>query len=145
MRYGNPSIASAIAAIAAEGCDEVLLFPQYPHYAMASWETVVARVYEEAASQAPAMRVSCVQPFFGDSDYIEMLHSVSASLPREAPRPPPVQLPRDTGAPPAEGGLVARALHRGCRLLHDLLAGPRDLLPGPVHAHDGGIRAQGRA
>lgn len=77
MRYGNPSVASAIAAIRAEGCDEVLLFPQYPHYAMASWETVVARVYEEAASQAPAMRVSCVQPFFGDSDYIEMLHSVS--------------------------------------------------------------------
>jgi len=77
MRYGNPSVASAVAALGAEGCDEVLLFPQYPHYAMASWETVVARVYEEAAARAPSMRVTCVQPFFGDPDYIEMLHAVS--------------------------------------------------------------------
>jgi ferrochelatase len=77
MRYGNPSVASAVAGLRAEGCDEVLLFPQYPHYAMASWETVVARVYEEAAAQAPSMHISCVQPFFGDADYIEMLHAVS--------------------------------------------------------------------
>ena len=78
MRYGRPSIASALAALIADGCTEVLLFPQYPHYAMASWETVVARVYEEAAGQAPALRISCVQPFFGDRDYIEMLHAVAA-------------------------------------------------------------------
>jgi ferrochelatase len=78
MRYGNPPIASAIAALARQGCEEVLLFPQYPHYAMASWETVVVRVYEEAARQAPSMRVSCVQPFFGDADYIEMLLAVAA-------------------------------------------------------------------
>jgi protoporphyrin/coproporphyrin ferrochelatase len=78
MRYGNPSVASAVAALAREGCEEVLLFPQYPHYAMASWETVVVRVREEAARQAPAMRVSCVQPFYGDPDYIGMLHAVAA-------------------------------------------------------------------
>jgi ferrochelatase len=78
MRYGNPSVASAVAALAKEGCAEVLLFPQYPHYAMASWETVVARVYEEAARQAPAMRVTCVQPFYGDPDYIAMLAAVAA-------------------------------------------------------------------
>ncbi len=78
MRYGSPSVASAVAAIAREGCEEVLLIPQYPHYAMSSWETVVARVYEEAAAQAPGMRVSCVQPFYGDPDYIEVLHAVAA-------------------------------------------------------------------
>jgi protoporphyrin/coproporphyrin ferrochelatase len=78
MRYGNPSVEAAIAALTKEGCEEVLLFPQYPHYAMASWETVVARVYEEAARQAPAMRVTCVQPFYGDADYISVLHAVAA-------------------------------------------------------------------
>jgi protoporphyrin/coproporphyrin ferrochelatase len=78
MRYGNPSIASVLSALVADGCTEVLLFPQYPHYAMASWETVVARVYQEAAARAPALRVSCVQPFFGDADYIEMMHAVAA-------------------------------------------------------------------
>ena len=78
MRYGNPSIPSAIAALKAGGFDEVLLFPQYPHYAMASWETVVVRIREEAASQAPGMRIACIQPFYGDADYIEMMHAVAA-------------------------------------------------------------------
>jgi len=78
MRYGSPSVASAISALAREGCEEVLLFPQYPHYAMASWETVVARATGEAAAHAPGMKVSCVQPFYGDSDYIGMLLSVAA-------------------------------------------------------------------
>jgi ferrochelatase len=78
MRYGNPSIAATVASLVAEGFDDVLLFPQYPHYAMASWETVVARVREEAARQSPGMRLTCVQPFYGDADYIEMLHAVAA-------------------------------------------------------------------
>jgi ferrochelatase len=77
MRYGNPSIVTTVAALAAAGHDEVLLFPQYPHYAMASWETVVVRIREEAARQAPAMRITCVQPFYGDPDYIAMLHAVA--------------------------------------------------------------------
>jgi ferrochelatase len=45
---------------------------------MSSWETAVVRVYEEAAARAPGMRISCVQPFYGDRDYIEVLHAVAA-------------------------------------------------------------------
>ena len=78
MRYAHPSIPDTVAALAAGGHDDVLLFPQYPHYAMASWETVVVRIREEAARQAPGMRISCVQPFYGDPDYIGMLHAVAA-------------------------------------------------------------------
>jgi ferrochelatase len=78
MRYGNPSIASVMAQIAADGIDELLLFPQYPHYAMSSWETVVVRVMEEAARQAPRLRVATVQPFYAEPDYIEVLHTVAA-------------------------------------------------------------------
>src|SRR5476649_1056919 len=55
MRYGNPSIASVVAQIAADGIEELLLFPQYPHYAMSSWETVVVKVKEEVAKQIPAL------------------------------------------------------------------------------------------
>jgi len=78
MRYGNPSIASVIAQIAADGIEELLLFPQYPHYAMSSWETVVVKVREEAEAHAPRLRIVCVQPFFADADYIEALHAVTA-------------------------------------------------------------------
>ncbi len=78
MRYGQPSIASVVAQIAADGIEELLLFPQYPHYAMSSWETVVVKVYEEAARLAPRLRVDCIQPFFQDADYIDALYTVSA-------------------------------------------------------------------
>ncbi len=78
MRYGNPSIASVLAQIATDGVDELLLFPQYPHYAMSSWETVTVKVYEEAARLAPALKITCVQPFYEDADYIEALYQVTA-------------------------------------------------------------------
>jgi ferrochelatase len=78
MRYRNPSVASVIEQMAKDGIEEVLLFPQYPHYAMSSWETVVVNVYEEAARLAPQLRVACVQPFYRDADYIEALHTVCA-------------------------------------------------------------------
>lgn len=78
MRYGEPSIASVIAKLVADGVTDVLLFPQYPHYAMSSWETVVVKVYEEAARQAPSLRVDCIEPFYADADYIEALYQVSA-------------------------------------------------------------------
>jgi protoporphyrin/coproporphyrin ferrochelatase len=78
MRYGRPSVASVLAQMAVDGIEEVLLFPQYPHYAMSSWETVVVKVYEEAARHAPGMRIAPAQPFYQDPDYIEALHTVAA-------------------------------------------------------------------
>lgn len=77
MRYGRPSIKDVVAKIVASGVTELLLIPQYPHYAMSSWETVTAKVYAEVAAQAPGLRVECVQPFFADADYIAALHKVS--------------------------------------------------------------------
>jgi protoporphyrin/coproporphyrin ferrochelatase len=78
MRYGQPSINLLIGQMIADGIDEFLLFPQYPHYAMSSWETVVVKVMEEVAKQSPRMKVTTVQPFFADADYIEALHAVTA-------------------------------------------------------------------
>lgn len=73
MRYRKPSIASVIAQMAADGVEHVLLFPQYPHYAMSSWETVVVEVYGQAEMLAPSMRIECVQPFYRDDDYLSAL------------------------------------------------------------------------
>jgi len=78
MRYGNPSIPATLARIGEEGFTELLLVPQYPHYAMSSWETVVARVYEEGAKRAPRTRIQCVQPFHSEPGYIEALHARAA-------------------------------------------------------------------
>lgn len=73
MNYGNPSIPDALSRLAARGVTDLLLFPQYPHYAMSSWETVVVKVRREAAKIAPQMRIECVAPYFADDDYIAAL------------------------------------------------------------------------
>jgi ferrochelatase len=78
MRYGEPSIAGALARLGEMGVKRVFLIPQYPHYAMSSWETVVVKVFEEARRVAPALQITTVQPFYADPDYIQALHSVSA-------------------------------------------------------------------
>lgn len=73
MNYGSPSIAEALQRLTQQGVNRLLLFPQYPHYAMSSWETVVVKVQREAARLAPALKIECVQPYYADADYIEAL------------------------------------------------------------------------
>jgi len=73
MNYGNPSIPDALHRLVNDGVDHLLLFPQYPHYAMSSWETVVARVHRAADKIAPDMKIECVQPYYADDDYIAAL------------------------------------------------------------------------
>jgi len=73
MNYGNPSIPDVLKKIHTAGVDRLLLFPQYPHYAMSSWETVVVKVRQEAARIAPGTLIESVQPYYMDEDYIEAL------------------------------------------------------------------------
>ena len=73
MNYGSPSIPAVLEKLVASGVDRLLLFPQYPHYAMSSWETVVAKVRREASRIAPSLKIECVQPYYADEDYIDAL------------------------------------------------------------------------
>jgi len=73
MRYGNPSIAERIAALAAEGCDRLLIVPLYPQYAAATTATVadeVFRVLSGMRSQ-PALRLAA--PYYDDPVYVGAL------------------------------------------------------------------------
>lgn len=73
MRYGEPSIPKVVGELQRDGIEELLILPLYPHYAMSSYETVVVRVMEELAAQAPKIKTTLVQPFYQDEDYIEAL------------------------------------------------------------------------
>ena len=77
MRYGEPSIPGVLKQMKADGIEEVFLMPQYPHYAMSSWETVVVKVYEDAKEIFPTLKIDLLQPFYQDSDYIEALYQVT--------------------------------------------------------------------
>ncbi|MGH8019889.1 MAG: ferrochelatase [Opitutaceae bacterium] len=74
MRYGSPSIPDTVEKIFAQGVEELFLVPLYPHYAMSSYESVVARVREVVNEKCPALRITTLQPFYDDPEYIEALY-----------------------------------------------------------------------
>ena len=74
MRYGQPDMATALDKLAKHpDIEEILLFPLYPHYAMSSVKTVIARaktLMQEMGISIPLR----VHPVFYDHDlYIEAL------------------------------------------------------------------------
>lgn len=73
MRYQNPTVASALEALAKAGVKPVHLIPLFPHYAMSSYETAVAHVRTELRRHHPEMRLSVEPPFYEHPDYIAAL------------------------------------------------------------------------
>jgi ferrochelatase len=73
MRYGKPSLEQAFRRLVDLNCDHLLVMPLYPHHAMSSTETVVARVRQLAAQLKRELRCSFWPAFYEDSDYIEAL------------------------------------------------------------------------
>jgi protoporphyrin/coproporphyrin ferrochelatase len=75
MRYGNPSIASRLAALAEKGCDRILLVPLYPQYAAATTATVCDEAFRFLMKlrRQPALRVA--PPYFDEPVYIEAVAS----------------------------------------------------------------------
>src|ERR1700704_4536550 len=71
MRYGNPSLESAIGRLTQEGCDRLLLVPLYPQYSAATCATACDKVFEVLASmrRQPVLRVAA--PYYDDPPYIE--------------------------------------------------------------------------
>ena len=73
MRYGNPSIPERLNALKDAGCERILWFPLYPHYAAATTATVNDKAFDtlKAMRWQPAVRT--VPPYFDDPAYIEAL------------------------------------------------------------------------
>ena len=80
MRYGRPAIAERLNALAAEGCDRILLVPLYPQYAAATTATVCDAAFDalKAMRRQPALRVAPC--WHTDPVYIDQL---AASLTRQ--------------------------------------------------------------
>lgn len=81
MRYGNPSIASRIEALTAQGCDRLLVVPLYPQYSAATSATVCDEVFRVLAGMRAQPTLRVAPPYYDDPDYIEALAvSIEAHL-----------------------------------------------------------------
>ena len=81
MRYGNPSIASRLQAMVAQGCARILVIPLYPQYCAATTATVADEVFRVLMGMRHQPTVRFAPPYYNDTVYIEALaSSTSAEL-----------------------------------------------------------------
>src|SRR5437016_5105156 len=81
MRYGNPSIASRIEALTAQGCDRLLVVPLYPQYSAATSATVCDEVFRVLAGMRAQPTLRVTPPYYDHPDYVEALAiSINAHL-----------------------------------------------------------------
>jgi len=75
MRYGTPSILSGLQELVDSNSDleDVLLFPLYPHYAMATTTTVVEKTKELIAKHFPKLKLSYIESYYDYKPYINAL------------------------------------------------------------------------
>jgi ferrochelatase len=70
MRYGRPSIASALDAILARGARRVVVAPLYPHHASASTGSALQETFRVAARRAVVPALEVVGAFHADDGYL---------------------------------------------------------------------------
>ena len=81
MRYRKPSILSGLQKLHEQGVDEVLIFPLYPQFAMATTETILVLAEELRKEHFPKMEFTSVPAFYNYEDYVRVLgDSISESL-----------------------------------------------------------------
>jgi protoporphyrin/coproporphyrin ferrochelatase len=88
MRYGNPSTASKVRAMVAQGCERILFFPLYPHYAGATSATANDAFFRALMQEKRQPAARTVAEYFAHPLYIEALAaSVERAYARLAQRP----------------------------------------------------------
>jgi len=73
MRYGSLTIKKGLQELVDKGVDEVLLFPLYPQFAMATTETITVLAEALREQYFPNITIESVPAFYNKPDYIEVL------------------------------------------------------------------------
>ncbi len=73
MRYGSMSIKKGLQELVDKGVDDVLIFPLYPQFAMATTETILVLAEALRKTNFPDLKIESVPAFYNKPDYIEVL------------------------------------------------------------------------
>ncbi|MDN5786119.1 ferrochelatase, partial [Pseudorhodobacter sp.] len=73
MRYGNPSTESKVRAMVAAGCEKIVFFPLYPHYAGATSATANDAFFAALAKEKRQPAARTVPEYFDHPAYIDAL------------------------------------------------------------------------
>src|SRR5437588_3864818 len=70
MRYGSPSIRSALQNLKARGVSRIVVLPLYPQYAESSFETAVVETKRSAKELGLEELLTFLPPFYDDPEFI---------------------------------------------------------------------------
>ncbi|MFC2969954.1 ferrochelatase [Acidimangrovimonas pyrenivorans] len=73
MRYGNPSTEAKVREMVAAGCEKILFFPLYPHYAGATSATANDQFFRALMKEKRQPAVRTVPEYFEHPLYVEAL------------------------------------------------------------------------
>lgn len=86
MRYGSPSIVSAIHFLQAQGVEAIKVMPLYPQYAASTTQTALEAVNKSLRKVNPSLKIDVLPPFHGQSAYLDLLAAqVREAVHREGP------------------------------------------------------------
>lgn len=77
MRYGEPSMESALERMAGLGLDRIVLFPLYPQYASATTGSTLEVAFRWAAQRWNVPQLQVVPPFYAHPAFIDAFASVA--------------------------------------------------------------------
>ena len=80
MRYQSPSIATAVEDLAAHGCREIVLLPQFPQYASASGGSAVQAALEIIGSRWNVPELRTVGSFFDHPGFLHAAAEIARPL-----------------------------------------------------------------
>lgn len=86
MRYGNPSIKSALDALVKKGVDDILVIPLYPQHAMATTQTIEELTKKLVKNLYPYINLTFVPAFYHRKEYVDVLsNSIDSFIAEDAP------------------------------------------------------------
>lgn len=71
MRYGNPSIASALQQLLSQEIDNVIVAPLYPQYASATTSSAIEAVFDALKKQSIFPSLKTIDAFYHRQEYIQ--------------------------------------------------------------------------
>ncbi|MEW6750362.1 MAG: ferrochelatase [Candidatus Latescibacterota bacterium] len=88
MRYGRPSIGSAVEALVAGGIDRILVFPMFPQFSCSTTASVYDAAHRAAAGRRRVPALRHVPPYYDDPHYVGALAARLRDTACAAAQPP---------------------------------------------------------
>lgn len=75
MRYGNPSLGTALDQLVAEGCRRIVVMPLYPQYASATTGSTLQEIWRLASRYQVVPEIVPSSPFYEDPGFLRCVAS----------------------------------------------------------------------